>query len=547
METKFADLHCHPHMRSFNWLHKPKKPEEKSKYNPWWLILPKFKAAEEGKRAAAYSQCDMAKVVNGNLRLVFASLYPMEKGWVTGSNNLVRDRILDLRKILGDNAFNDFLSDTLNLFLKPFFFKLGQDKGKQIALRDFAQAVFMKLPFSRINFFQSENYDYFYELNEERKYLAKGNGIVSETYIFIPWIKNIFVSKKKIRKEHPDEVDARGTYVIAKNGTHVKKIIEENKTAFVLSIEGSNVFNSHEPVANVLKKLEQVKDWEEPILFITFCHHFYNFLAGQAHSLPDVANILVDQKKGLDEGFTNTGWDVIRYLLSLDKDNNYKPQDLKRRILIDVKHMNAISRSEFYREIIVPCLEKGDKIPVLASHVAYSGRETLMDMITDMGNEKDGFLAEKNGHIFNAWNINVCDEDILTVFKTGGLIGINFDQRVLGLSKEDFNNEEKHAFCIWQNMKACMMAVLNSTENNLPPKENAVNMICIGTDFDGYIDPVNKYPTVLEFDQFRKDLIQVIANDPDKDKLLFNKYTPEDLVDKICFGNAYDFVVKNFI
>jgi microsomal dipeptidase-like Zn-dependent dipeptidase len=546
METKFADLHCHPHMRSFNWLHNPKKPIEKSKYHPWWLILPKFKASEEGRRASAYSQCDMAHVMNGNLKLVFASLYPMEKGWVTGRDNLIKGRVVDLHKMLGNNAFNDFTSDLLSLVLKPFFFKVGQDKGKMIAMRDFAQAVYMKLPLRKINFYQSEDYDYWHELNEERKYLLKRNAEPSETEIFIPWLKSLFVNKKKLKREHPDTLDAQGTYVIAKNGEHIKKILNEGNTAFVMTIEGANVFNSHEPLSNVLKKVELVKDWEEPVFFITFTHHFYNFLAGQAHSLPDIGNVLIDQSKGLKEGFTPEGREVIRYMLSLDKDNNYKPNELKRRILIDVKHMNAISRSEFYREIIEPCLEKGDKIPVLASHVAYSGRETQMDMITDMDNEKDGFTASKNGHAFNAWNINVCDEDVLIIFKTGGLIGINFDQRVLGVAKEDLENEEKHVFYIWQNMKACMMTVLNSTDNHLPPKEDVVNLVCIGTDFDGYIDPVNKYPTVLEFDQFRKDLIKVITHDPDKDKLLFNKYTPEDLADKICFNNAYDFVVKNF-
>jgi len=114
------------------------------------------------------------------------------------------------------------------------------------------------------------------------------------------------------------------------------------------------------------------------------------------------------------------------------------------------------------------------------------------------------------------------------------------------LAKEDMENESKHAFYIWQNMKACIMTVIESQEANLPPKEKAVDMICIGTDFDGYIDPVNKYSTVLDFKQFRVDLINVISNDPDKDTFSFNKYSPENIANKICFENAYEFVLKNF-
>ena len=64
-------------------------------------------------------------------------------------------------------------------------------------------------------------------------------------------------------------------------------------------------------------------------------------------------------------------------------------------------------------------------------------------------------------------------------------------------------------------------------------------------DFDGFIDPVNKYPTVMDFEQLAKDLIQVINNDPDKDALLFETDV-ETFVKKVCFDNAYDFVVENF-
>ena len=107
---RFADIHCHPHMRSFNWLHKPWNPKKGEKYNPWWIILPKFKASAQGKRAAAYSQCDMAQVINGNLKLAIISLYPMEKGWVTGRKTPLKGRPVDLQKKLGNTQFNEVVS-----------------------------------------------------------------------------------------------------------------------------------------------------------------------------------------------------------------------------------------------------------------------------------------------------------------------------------------------------------------------------------------------------------------------------------------------------
>ena len=540
----FADIHCHPHMRSFNWLYKPWNPSKSEKYHPWWIILPKFKSSDKGIRAAAYSQCDLVQVTNGNLKLAIVSLYPMEKGWVTGRKTDIQGNPVNLKKILGDNTFNDWVSGGLGNALKSVYKWLGKDKGGDPAIRDFLQAIYMKLPFRKINFFQSERYDYFKELKNEHEYLLRRSGVKTRSEIFIPPLKKLAFNKNRIRRKCPVELDATGTYVVAKNGEHVREIIAAGKTAFVLSIEGANVFNSHLPVEDVLKNIAEVKTWEEPLFFITFTHHFYNYLAGHAHSIPDVGTNLIDQEEGMNTGFTEKGRKVVRYLLSLDENNN-KNDAFGRRILIDVKHLSVVARKEYYEQIIRPCFQKGDVIPVIASHVAYSGREKLKELIDNIPNEKDGLMAERFGHKFNAWNINICDEDAITIFKSGGLIGINLDQRVLGIPKGDQKEREKHIHYVWQNMRAIMLAIVEANDDDLPDKERVVDLLSLGTDFDGYVDPVDKYATVIDFALLRKDLEKAIAGDPEKDKLLFG-LTPEKLAEKICFTNAVDFVVKNF-
>jgi len=190
--TRFADLHCHPHMRSFNWLHKHRKPKEKSKYNPWWIILPKKKPEDAGKRAAAYSQCDMAKIVNGNLQLAFLSLYPLERGWVTGRNDATQEVAKNLRKIFEENMSNKSTSVFMNKVLRI----IGNDKKGELAIRDILQALFMKIPLRRINYVQSNKYDYFRELLEEKKFLDKRNNRRTSTKLFIPFYKKLFVNKK---------------------------------------------------------------------------------------------------------------------------------------------------------------------------------------------------------------------------------------------------------------------------------------------------------------------------------------------------------------
>lgn len=556
MSTRFADLHCHPHMRAFNWLHKGGKDENNSSYHPWYIILPKFKAIEAGRRAAAYSQCDPVKLENGHVNLVFASLYPMEKGWVTGRKQFVKGGIVNLKKVFGNTLFNSLVSTCLSETLGQIGIRVGLDRRGKIAFRDLLQAIYMKLPLTRVNFFQSDKYDYFKEFGEERKFLKKKAGLKTRSAIFIPLQKRLFVNQKRIRRKHPDILDATGTYVLAKDGQDVKNIIDiEKKTAFVLTIEGANVFNSLDDTHHIISKIKEVKSWAEPVFFITYAHHFYNHLAGHAHSIPDYGKPFLDQEEGMDSGFTDKGREVIRYILSLNSSMDYKPDELGHRILIDVKHMNAISRKEFYNEIIEPCRAKNDLFPVIASHMAYSGRNTLAELIDNMPNENDFSFTERFGHKFNNWNINLCDEDVITIFKTGGVIGINLDQRVLGVSREDRHEREKHILYFWANIKGMMQAIMESSEPGLPAREKIPDLFCIGTDFDGYIDPIDKYPTSLHFKNsikgevwvkgLRTDLIDTINRDPDKDKFLFGLEVTK-LVDKICFDNAFDFVVKWF-
>ena len=539
--TRFADLHCHPHMRSYNWLHKRRRPEQKSKYNPWWIVLPKIKAEEKGKRAAAYTQCDMAKITNGNLKLAFVSLYPLEQGWVTGRGDSKKIVAKNLKKYLGDNLLNEVVSSVLNRILQF----IGNDEGGGIAVRDFIQAIYMKIPLRRVNFVQSHHYNYFNELREEREFLLKGDGTVAHTHLYIPFYKRLFVRRKKLLKKFEAQLKASGTYQIARNGKEVQQLVENDKTAFVLTIEGANVFNSNEDFEAIKQRLIEVKQWEQPLFFITFTHHFFNYLAGHAHSIPDQGNLLLDQSEGMNTGITEKGMKVLRFLLALDEKGNYEPKKYGHRILIDVKHLSAKARQEYYRELVVPSFKTMHPIPVIASHVAYSGIETLDDHITRMAEEKNGGYSERYGHKFNNWNINICDEDVITIYKSGGVVGINLDQRVLGVAKDDMKRTETHAGYVWQNIKSMMKAVVLSDDPGIKSKKEIVNTFCLGTDFDGFIDPLDKYSTVLDFEQLAADLIEEIEKDAEKEQLLFG-LDATSFVQKVCFDNAYDFVLKYY-
>jgi hypothetical protein len=117
-----------------------------------------------------------------------------------------------------------------------------------------------------------------------------------------------------------------------------------------VSIEGAHSLgcgiDNNADFDSLNNSITTIKSWEYPPFFITFAHHFYNELCGQAESLTSLLKKLADQSDGLNTGFTPLGEQVLRSLL--DTSNG-------KRILIDVKHMSQKYRllpaTAAYREI----------------------------------------------------------------------------------------------------------------------------------------------------------------------------------------------------
>jgi hypothetical protein len=73
-----------------------------------------------------------------------------------------------------------------------------------------------------------------------------------------------------------------------------------------------------------------------------------------------------------------------------------------------------------------------------------------------------------------------------------------------------------------------------------------VDLFALGSDSDGYIDPLDKYPSVLEFSKLKSDLIEVVEQEDDEMKgKLLNGLDVAEFAEKVCFDNAYQFALKN--
>ena len=504
-------------------------------YNPWTVIASNFKMQKKGKRAFSYSQCDPVKLTNGNVQLVYASLYPFEKGFYAGSDKVDKTKVVELINVIAKTWMMALMPWKIIGLIRG---AITGFSGGANSVRDYFQSLLMRMPLRRINFFVTPQYDYYEELEKERLFLESYSGEQTRNKILITGLKKLWKSKWRMRRNHGPSLNATGTYRICSTFNEVEQTVEADEVAMVITIEGMHALGTDNRMDALFDRIQEIKRWPHPPFFITFAHHFDNGLCGHAHSLVAAATWFMRQKERMNAGFTSDGLKAARHLLGLN-DSLEEDSTLGKRILVDLKHTAGRARKEYYEKIVGPCLEKGTNIPVILSHVGYSGWKTLDETIkyADDGEEDDDL---RDG--FYPWNINACGEDIEWAAKTNGLVGICLDQRILGGgTKHKEGVKEK----VYLNIKA-MLDVINQMPS--PHREHLWDVLCLGTDFEGYVDPINDYAEALDFKLLRNDLIDFISelrtNHGDSYYFPPNQSDTE-LADKICFTNAYDFLKRN--
>lgn len=554
----YADIHCHPGTSAYDLNRYAQKnpPGDGQPFHPWNIPLSNLKRQLKSKRAFGYTQSDLAKACASNTKLLFAALYPTEKGFFFGIHNgRTRQDILNLFGAANAalaNGDEDSAAEALFLQLTPTEQK---EFSKRTAI-DELQSNQMNYKLDRIQFIQSGNYDYYEELKNEYKFWCSIDNLPGAT-----------IEKLRLRSGDEPKV-CSGQYQIASPNTINAALNGGSKNqVIVITIEGMHALGvgnySWENVKDVsreelLRRISSLKDpmqWAHRPFFITFSHHFNNTLCGHAHSVPGVASkLLFDQREMRDRGFTKLGFDAALALLGLD---SALRSEGTSRILIDVKHMSAWGRKEYYDRIVRPYNSRpenaANKIPIIASHVGYSGVSHLQAQIDKAlaNEERDNYKV--NG--FYAWNINLSNEDVIEIHNSGGLIGLSFDQRIMGQDKvliafnlQDFLKGKKRKRREAQRaIRYAIEAIARIPfENALAEPQRIWDELSIGTDFDGFIDPLFGYSTVLDFPNFEKDLVESLEEMKKAHPGWFIGLDAPKAARKICYENAHDFILRHY-
>lgn len=260
-----------------------------------------------------------------------------------------------------------------------------------------------------------------------------------------------------------------------------------------------------------------------------------------------------------DEIFRPTGRNISKDGIDLIA------QCYKNNILIDLKHMSLGARRQLYDLRNLPGTFANIP-PLVCTHAGFTG--ISMNEIPDYMYGFDRLRGKKYFHAvhakpvkfddgrarpcFNPISLNLYDEDILAIINSGGMIGLSMDKRILGyepdesgdkplypLEEEYFASAEQNFFipdgantqisnmvndinCMtWEDVKNAgdvmpnagfqhlrhfmghLLHLVNITGANAA---QALKQVCIGSDFDGIINPVWCCETTDELYQFRQDM-----------------------------------------
>lgn len=311
----FADIHCHPTLRAYNSpvVHGQRNLWEKTYNQSFDTPLSRW-ARMQTKDILKESQANFYAFAKGNVRVVFDSLYPVEKGF------------LNFRKMASMVVGKKNADEVLRTVT-------GIDNHQLQQLR--------------------KNNNYFHELLSQYAFLCKGQGPSPDNRYRYKMVGNYAELEQTL-------------------------VQDSNALAVVVTIEGAHAFNCGLPgkrrrQQDMEEELSQnisiVKSWRYPPFFVNLAHHFYNELCGHTRSFKPPTYTAFNQKKGLDKGITDLGWHVIHEMLATDNGP---------RMLIDIKHMSVKSRREYYRFVqSYNRLNPSDQIPIICSHTGVNEFPTM--------------------------------------------------------------------------------------------------------------------------------------------------------------------------
>lgn len=266
----FVDFHCHPALKplgkSFNGNRVTGRNNQNHKKNNsiYHQIKPNFfkKIINLLSTLTKFTQTDIKTLIEGNVHVITASMYTVEKGFLINKSN--------------QNILSELLSN------------LAMGVGK-----------------SRIDFVQGHE-DYFKDLELEYKFYKELDN------------KTVKIDNQNVQYKIVN--DFSEINFTNNSNTKIVYIVLSIEGLHCLNTGLKGKESQCNP-NEVIDNIEKIKSWNHKVLFVTFAHHFWNELCGHAASFSGIVDRMADQGYGLDKGITPLGYKVIENLLDNQNGN----------------------------------------------------------------------------------------------------------------------------------------------------------------------------------------------------------------------------------
>lgn len=292
---------------------------------------------------------------------------------------------------------------------------------------------------------------------------------------------------------------------------------------------------------NVLQNLEDLRNKGIPVISVNlthleqypFCNHAYGILFVNSPAFKPTGNRV-----------SNDGVAIIKHCY-------------QRRILVDIKHASLGAR----RMIIEDIRHRPDftqiNQPLVCTHAGFTGLsyQDIPDYVLETKKEaassyikwaKPDKYFYQNHIAFNPSSINLYDEEIAAILHSNGMIGLSLDKRVLGFTEadrrpkyaqelsfeEEYVSNSELGYFLWRNYGAKANSNFCITNKDVADGgmvnpnvsfyhlkhfmahvghlifvankynysvQKALQQVCIGSDFDGMINPVWCCNTIKDF------------------------------------------------
>ncbi|WP_027377998.1 amidohydrolase family protein [Kaistella palustris] len=355
-------------------------------------------------------------------------------------------------------------------------------------------------------------------------------------------------------------------YIDLKKSVKLSEVADNLWREMITDPETAADNHSQNPAVNFEHFYKSLAKEKMDLLYLTLTHLTHiseQFLATHAFGMKMLKH---PSFYPYGNGITTAGYEVIEKCYSLTNDKNeYRP------VILDVKHLGLKSRQDFYafRKSLIQKEKKYANIPIIASHIGVTGytynewknalkRDTCTvynyegtrAVSVEMDKKNCGKWGSfvNNDFSFNPWSINLMDEDITEILSSNGIMGMSLDVRILGfqseygihlnsenefLSTADFQThfpqitvknlpvntmesmvteqeswliltkEDRHPLAFCFNIIHIIQVGLLKTEISEPWKQ-----ICLGSDFDGLIEPLKVSPDISSLGELEANMIK---------------------------------------